>query len=97
MAPTVRRNRDGSIDVRSSDERQAQIDEGRKARKEPGVEKLLRQFLTLESGMAQSAAFDRGYAFAFEFSPAAKEEVNKLMSEGVPFEDAFDAVKGKSR
>lgn len=81
-------------DTRSSDERQAQLDMAKEERKQPGVERLLRQFLTVETGQGKSPEYRRGYEFNFEFSQEQRDCVLDLMSAfQLTFEGAFDYVK----
>lgn len=83
-------------DQRSSDERQQHHDEAKAERKMPGVEKLLRQFLTVETGQGKSPAYRRGHEFAFEWPEDAKKLVNERMEQwGETFDQAFDAVKAE--
>lgn len=80
-------------DERSSDEKQMQKDAARDERKLPGTERLLRQFLTLETGQGKSREYRRGYEFNFEWTDAARAEVMRLMDSGLSFETAFEQVK----
>ena len=67
------------------------------------VENLLRQFLKLETGLGKNAAYQRGHIFSFDWcsddpakaQPAKVAEVNRLISEGLSFEEAFDRVSGR--
>lgn len=61
-------------------------------RNQRSTEQLLRQFLKLESGLGNNPAYSRGYTYAFQWPEEKKAEVNKLMSEGLSFEEAFDRV-----
>jgi len=63
-------------------------------RKRPEVDRMLRQFLRLESGLGNSRGFQRGWVFAYEFTQEQKDRVNRLMEEGKSFEEAFDEVRG---
>lgn len=76
-------------DTRSSDEKQRQKDVARDARKWPEVEKGLRQFLKLESCCASSNVFRMRHEFTFEWDDARRAHANKLMEEGMDFEDAY--------
>lgn len=67
-------------------------DVAKKERASLAVERGLRQFLKLETGLGNSPAFQRGYVFAYEWAQWRKDAVNKLMTEGVAFEDAFDRI-----
>lgn len=80
-------------DTRSSDEKQMQKDVARDERKQPGVERLLRQFLTVETGQGKSPEYRRGYEYNFEWTDAARAEVVRLMNDGLSFETAFEQVK----
>ena len=55
----------------------------------PSTERLLRQFLKVESSM-NKRAYNRGYAFNFEMTQEQRDEVNKLMADGMTFDEAFD-------
>lgn len=59
----------------------------------PEVEKGLRQFLKIETGLGNSRKFRRGHEFTFSFTDEQKARVNRLMAEGQSFDDAFDFVK----
>lgn len=65
-----------------------------KERRRPEVERQLRQFLKLESGLGNSPAFQRGWVHAYEFTDHQRAEVRTLMNTGMSFEEAFDAVAG---
>ena len=75
----------------------------KKVRESREVENLLRQFLKMETGLGKSAAYQRGHIFSFDWcsedptkaQPAKVAEVNRLMSEGLSFEEAFDQVNGR--
>jgi hypothetical protein len=56
-------------------------------------EQQMRQFLKTETGMGNNSSYRRGYAFNFEFTDQQRAVVNKLMSDGMSFEEAFDLVK----
>lgn len=80
-------------DTRSSDEKQMQKDVARDERKLAGVEKLLRQFLTVETGQGKSAAYRRGYEFSFEWSEEDRKKVlSRMDNQGESFDEAFAAV-----
>ena len=72
----------------------------KKVRNTRQVEELLRQFLKLETGLGKNAAYQRGHIWNFEWcsedptkaQPAKVAEVNRLMAEGVSFDEAFDAI-----
>lgn len=72
----------------------------KKVRESREVENLLRQFLKMETGLGKNAAYQRGHVWNFEWcssdpakaQPAKVAEVNRLMSEGMPFDEAFDKV-----
>lgn len=84
-------------DSRSSDEKQRQKDEAHNERKQPGVDKLLRQFLSVETGQGKSEAYRRGHTFNFEWSQQERDAVLKLMEAGKSFEEAFDERKESQR
>ncbi len=67
-------------------------DDIKKIRYAPDTERMLRQFLKLETGLGKNEAYHRGHEFAFGFTQAQKDEVNKMMAEGMSFEEAFDVV-----
>ena len=58
----------------------------------------MRQFLKLESGAGNSSAYNRGYAFNFEFTQEQRDAVMRLMDEKqVTFDEAFDEYqKGRN-
>jgi len=60
----------------------------------PSTERLLRQFLTMETGQGKNAAYNRGHDFNFKFTQAQRDEAFRLMDAGKTFEEAFDAVAG---
>jgi len=80
-------------DTRSSDEKQIQKDAAKEERKLPGTEKLLRQFLTVETGQGKSPEYRRGYEFGFNWHEDDKARVNELMAQGMSFESAFEHVR----
>lgn len=55
----------------------------------PSTERLLRQFLKVESSMDKKA-YNRGYTFNFEFTQGQRDKVNGLMAAGMSFDEAFD-------
>lgn len=59
----------------------------------PSTERLLRQFLTVETGQGKNAAYARGHEFNFTFTQAERDQVFKLMEYGMSFEEAFDYWK----
>jgi len=64
----------------------------------PETERLMRQFLKLESGAGNNSAYNRGYTFNFEFTQEQRDAVMKLMDEKqVTFGEAFDEYqKGRN-
>ena len=54
------------------------------------TERLLRQFLKLETGLGKNEAYNRGHTFNFEWTQEQRDVVNKLMESGLSFEEAFD-------
>ena len=72
----------------------------KKMRNTREVEGLLRQFLKMETGLGKNAAYQRGHVWNFEWcssdpakaQPAKVAEVNRLMNEGLSFDEAFDRV-----
>jgi hypothetical protein len=71
-------------------------DEIKKLKESRAVQENLRQFLKLETGLGNSPQFQRGWVFNFQFTDAQRAEVNSLMEAGVPFDEAFDRVRGKA-
>ena len=55
----------------------------------PSTERLLRQFLKVESSMDKKA-YNKGYEFNFEFTQEQRDRVNGLMATGMSFDEAFD-------
>ena len=75
----------------------------KKVRESREVENLLRQFLKMETGLGKNAAYQRGHIFSFDWcsedparaQPEKVAAVNKLMAEGLSFEEAFDKVNSQ--
>lgn len=61
----------------------------------PSTERLLRQFLTVETGQGKNAAYNRGHDFSFKFTQEQRDAVYALMDSGKTFDEAFDAVSGR--
>ena len=73
----------------------------KKFRQTRAVDQGLRQFLKLETGLGNSAAFQRGHVWNFQWcpdlpwrqgKPALVQKVSDLMAAGKTFEEAFDEV-----
>lgn len=63
----------------------------------PETERLMRQFLKLESGAGNNSAYNRGYEFNFRFTQEQRDAVNALMANGLSFDEAFDEyMKGQN-
>ena len=65
-----------------------------KERYKPSTDRLMNQFLKMESGgLGRSKEYRRGHIFNFEWSQEQRDVVNRLMAEqGLTFEEAFDLV-----
>lgn len=71
-----------------------------KERKRPEVDRLLRQFLKIETGLGNSPEFQRGWVWNFEWNssdpkkakPDLVQAVKYGMDLGMDFETAFDCV-----
>ena len=63
----------------------------------PSTERLLRQFLKMETGLAKNEAYARGHRFNFEFTQEQRDIINKLMDGGLTFEEAFDEFERRER
>jgi hypothetical protein len=59
----------------------------------PSTERLLRQFLKMETGLGKNAAYNRGHEFNFQWTQEQRDVVNHLMTLGMTFEEAFDYHK----
>ncbi len=76
-------------------------DDCKKERKSYGVEKSLRQFLKLETGLGNSSAFRRGHIWNYEWHsddrskarPDLIERVKNSMTNGMSFEEAFNEAQ----
>lgn len=76
-------------------------EDGRKIRYSPEVEKGMRQFLKLETGLGKSAKYRRGHIYSFEWCSEdpklARPDLVKLVKDlmenvvdPLSFDDAFD-------
>ena len=69
----------------------------------PSTERLLRQFLKLETGLGKNAAYERGHTWNFEWCsedpkrsrPDLVKRVRDLMDQGMSFEEAFDETRAQ--
>lgn len=68
-------------------------EEAKRIRYLPETEKLMRQFLKLETGTGNNSRFQRGHDFNFTFTQSQRDQVYHMMESGLSFDEAFDAVK----
>jgi hypothetical protein len=65
----------------------------KKERYRPSTDRLMNQFLKMESGgLGRSKEYRRGHIFNFEWTQDQRDVVNQLMETGMSFEEAFDQV-----
>ena len=66
----------------------------KKERYRPDTDKLMNQFLKMESGgLGRSREYRRGHEFNFEWPQSWRDAVFKLMEHGMTFDEAFDYWK----
>lgn len=66
----------------------------KKERYRPDTDRLMNQFLKMESGgLGRSREYRRGHEFNFEWPQSWRDAVFKLMEHGMTFDEAFDYWK----
>lgn len=70
-------------------------EEAKRIRYLPETERLMRQFLKLETGLGNNSKYQRGHTFNFTFTQSQRDRVYQLMETGLSFDEAFDAVSGR--
>lgn len=66
----------------------------KKERYRTDTDRLMNQFLRMESGgLGRSKEYRRGHEFTFEWPQSWRDAVLKLMEYGMSFEEAFDYWK----
>lgn len=79
--------------MKTPDDHQADaLENAKRTRATPEVERLLRENFSGIRTHPASPQYDRGYAFAFEFSEYERGVVMRMMEQGFTFEASFDAV-----
>lgn len=74
------------------------VDDGytKRDRYHPDTERTLRQWMNVDGPKGATDAFRLRHAYTFDFTPEQRDEVAKLVSEGMEFERAIAIVGGGS-